>query len=190
MTREDVEEAVGLIKSTIKVLQQCLAGDRNFVPNDIEEAALKVFQTSSLLPEFNEMFWREKHDACAKANKYGGIANFYQSVQEKCQLASNSHKQLIGAGDEYVWVTKPKQGAHVPQTSTTPNTGKCFNCGKPGCVPSACDQPRDEEKIKTKVNAYKKAHPKSGTANGGNEQQKHEGNGGHRHGKREIMVTP
>ena len=76
-----------------------------------------------------------------------------------------------------------QQGGHVTLTSATPTTRKCFNCGKPGCIPSTCNQPHDKEKIKRNAEAYKKPHPKSGTANGGNEQKKQESNGGYRRGK-------
>ena len=56
---EDVEDAVGTIKATIKVLTQCSTDVRNFVPDDIEVSVLQIFQTSSL-DEFNEIFRREK----------------------------------------------------------------------------------------------------------------------------------
>ncbi|MGL5936996.1 MAG: hypothetical protein ACRCZI_15400, partial [Cetobacterium sp.] len=39
---------------------------------------------------------------------------------------------------------------------------KCFNCGKAGCIPSTCDKPRDEERIKRAAEAYKKNLAKSG----------------------------
>ena len=45
--REDVEETVSMIKATINVLMQCSTDERNFVPDDIEVSALKLFQTSS-----------------------------------------------------------------------------------------------------------------------------------------------
>jgi hypothetical protein len=181
MQEEDMEEAVGMIKSTIKMLNQCSTNERNFVPDDIEVLVLKVFQTA-LLDEFNEIFRHAERDARARANKYGGIVH-YLYVQEMCQLASNAFKQLTDPGEEYKWVSKPKQGGHVTQTSVSPSTRKCFNCGKPGCIPSTCNQPHDDEKIKRNAEAWKKNHPpKSGTANGGTVQKRCEGPGGCRGG--------
>jgi hypothetical protein len=177
MPGEDVDETVIMIRTTIKVPIQCSTDERNFVPDDIEVLVLKVSQTSSL-KEFNEIFEREERDARAKADKYGGIAH-YPSVQETCQLASNTYKRLFGPGQEYQWVSKPKQGAHVTQTGVTPSAHKCFNCGKVGCTPSTCDQPCDEVKIKRNAEAWRKDHPlKSDTV-----QKKREGPGGCRRGE-------
>ena len=176
MPGEDVEEAVSMIKATIKVLVQCSTDVRNFVPDDIEVLVLKVFQTSSL-KEFNEIFEREERDARAKADKYGGLAS-YPSVQETCQLASNTFKRLCGPGSDYKWVSKAKQGALVTHT-TGSGDRKCFNCGKVGCIPSTCDQPRDEARIKKAAEAWRKEHPlKADTV-----QKKRDGPGGRRRGK-------
>jgi hypothetical protein len=76
-------------------------------------------------------------------------------------------------------VSTPKQGAHVTQTGATPSTRKCFICGKVGCMPSTCDQPCDEAKIKRNAEAWRKDHPlKSDTV-----QKKREEPGGRRCGK-------
>ena len=126
---EDVEEAVGTVKATLKVLTQCSTDVRNFVPDDIEVSVLQIFQTSSL-DEFNEIFRREEMNARAIADKHGGIP-LYPTVQETCQQASNAYRHLTGPGDGYKWVKKPKQGVHFTHNGPT-NARKCFNCGKPG----------------------------------------------------------
>ena len=84
------------------------------------------------------------------------------SVQETCQQASNAYRHLTGPGEAYKWVKKPKQGVHFTPNGPT-SARKCFNCGKPGCIPSTCDQPRDEERIKRAAEVYKKNLTKSGT---------------------------
>ena len=56
---------------------------------------------------------------------------------------------------------KPKQGVHFTPSGPT-SARKCFNCGKPGCIPSTCDQPRNEERIKRAAKSYKKNLTKSG----------------------------
>ena len=171
---EDVEEAVGTIKATLKVLTQCSTDVRNFVPDDIEVSVLQIFQTSSL-DEFNEIFRRKEMNARAIADKPGGIP-LYPTVQETCQQASNTYRHLTGPGDGYKWVKKPKQGVHFTPNGPT-NARKCFNCGEPGCTPSTCDQPRDEERIKQAVEAYKKSlSNKPGAATGDNTQKSHDGN--------------
>jgi hypothetical protein len=131
-----------------------------------------------LLKEFNGIFERKERDTRAKADKYGDIVH-YPFVQEMCQLTSNTYKQFCSPGEEYQWVNKPKQGAHVTQTGATPSAHKCFNFGKVGCIPSTYDQPRDEAKIKRNAEAWRKDHQlKSNT-----EQKKREGPGGRRCGK-------
>jgi hypothetical protein len=105
-----------------------------------------------------------------------------------CQQASNTYRYLTGPGDGYKWLKKPKQGVYFTPASTNTSTRKCYNCGKPGCIPSTCDQPRDEERIKRAAEAHKKSlRNKSGAANGGNNQKLHDGNnsGRRRRGKEE-----
>jgi hypothetical protein len=62
---EDIEEAVGTIKATIKVLTQCSTNVQNFVPDEIEVSALQIFQTSSL-DKFNEVFRCEEMNALVR----------------------------------------------------------------------------------------------------------------------------
>ena len=177
MPGEDVDEAVSMIRATIKVLIQCSTDVRNFVPDDIEVLVLKVFQTLSL-KEFNEIFECEECDARAKADEFGGLAS-YPSVQETCQLASNTYKRFSGPGEDCRWVSKAKQGALVTHTGTASGNRKCFNCGEVGCIPSTCDQPHDEARIKKAAEAWQKEHPlKSDTM-----QKKRDAPGGRRRGK-------
>jgi hypothetical protein len=90
MPGENVEEKINLIRSSRKLLQQCSTDDKNFVPDDTEETALKVFQMSSL-DEFNEIFHCEEHIARTGADQLGGMPDC-PPVQETCSLALNSHR--------------------------------------------------------------------------------------------------
>jgi hypothetical protein len=163
---ENVEDAVSLIKSTVKVLLQCSTDIRNHLPDDFPETVLKVFQTSSS-PAFNQVFAFEESTARHEADKFGGVAH-YPTVTQTCTLALNTYKRFTGPGDEYTWVKAPQQGSAFSYSDRAKPSGagpsplrKCFNCGKPNCIPSTCSEPFDADRIKKNSELYRARNPSS-----------------------------
>ena len=150
---ENVEEAVSLIKSTHKVLTQCSTVERQYVPDDFSETILKVFQTSSQ-PAFNRVFETEESNARHKADSCGAIAKC-PTYLKTCTLALNTYRRMTVPGDEYTWCAPTVQGsAFLNHTKR-----RCFNCGKPGCIPSTCSQTLDPERIKKNRDLWQKNNP-------------------------------
>jgi len=179
---EDVEAAVSIIKATHKVLKQCSTSERNFVPENIEELVLRVFQTTSS-DVFNDTFKYEEQQGRREADKFGGIAKF-SSVSELCSLAINTYRRLTGPGEDYKWVcassktsafnagvkTRSYDGAggnsggkEPPKPHGKSSDGPpCYNCGKHGCKPSICEMPKNQDRIDAAKAIYDKSKEKSG----------------------------
>ena len=178
---ENVDEAVEIILAVKDIFEQCSLGGTNWVPRDLDETGVKIFQTSSCA-EFNEIFQREEFQARAAADKYNSTAKFPSLIKETCALAKNSYKRLTSPTADRKWVQADKQGAaynystpSVPKTpasseksdSSDRSKNPCWNCGVLGCIPSKCPKPRDEARIKKNKEAYmKKKKARSGDRRG------------------------
>ena len=165
---ENVDEAVSLIKSALRVLEQCSTEIRNYVPDDLPLYVLRVFQTSTQ-PRFNEIFAREEHDARTAADKHGGRPK-YPSVPVTLTLATNSHNRFTGPGDDYEWCKPVAQGSAFQAVAPggTRSTNRCFNCNQEGCYPKICKLPLDQERIAKNRERYLATKKNSrGHGNGG-----------------------
>lgn len=158
---ENVDEAVSLIKSTVYALKQCSTDVRNYVPDDLRETVLKVFQTSSN-PDFNEQFKCEEREARHKADKYGGIAK-YPSISETCSLATNAYKRYTGPGEEYSWVQPTKTGSAFLNSMTFANNGQvkkwCFNCGDEDHTSNECRKEKDLDEQARQKAKHQRMYP-------------------------------
>ena len=62
---------------------------------------------------------------------------------------------MTGPGDECTWCAPAVQGSAF----LNHNERRCFNCGKPGCIPSTCSQTLDPERIKKNRDLWQKNNP-------------------------------
>jgi hypothetical protein len=65
---------------------------------------------------------------------------------------------VVFLGVEFYHVLNQGNEWNVPKghkfSAVAPGKRKCFNCGKPGCTPSTCNQPLDQERIKRNKKEY------------------------------------
>ena len=190
---ENVEEAIGLLKSINTILSQCSTDTNDYVPQDFDEQLLKIFQTTSV-EDFNSVFDFELKQARHKADKFGGKAVF-PTKEQTFELATNTYQRLTGPGDDYKWCQPTKQGAAFTYRlqGNPDDEPPCYNCGTYGCTPSICQEPLDPDRIKRNREAARKkaaeksrTRPRSGKSN--SNQQRNPNNGGR--GKKDEQGRP
>ena len=155
---EDVEKAVGLIKSTLRALRNASTDARSFVPMDFTKTVMTVLQTTSV-PEFNDTFKRKTNQILTLADE-DGVLPIWPDASSVLKLALNTYKRykFDGTWDGPMRKSKalliaqpsPKPPStsykpRDPQQNVTSNI-TCWGCGGPHHLDD-CPHPRDEAKI-------------------------------------------
>lgn len=155
---EDVDIAVSLVKSTYSALKSASTQERNFVPDDLPNTVLEVFQTTSV-PEFNSVFQREQQIVRTEADKVGGLPK-WPTIQQLTSLATNTYSRLKHSN---AWDVPDAAKAKAlvssssdptPQSSKPRPKYKCFNCGSEDHLLSDCPKPKDQAKIESNKKSF------------------------------------
>ena len=93
ITGEDVETAVSFIRSTYDALESASTVEHNYVPDDLAQTVLKVFQTSSV-PSFNKVFKDDEDQVLKIADKTGRRPE-WPAINETLNLATNTYSRLV-----------------------------------------------------------------------------------------------
>ena len=161
---EDVEQVVGLIESTHRVLKCSSTKSRACVPQDFSKTVLQVCQTSSV-PEFDSTFARWQMELQMTADRTG-THPVWPSASEVNALATNSHRRLKSAGAWDDAVKNPSGACPaqcLPVTASSPGevTLKCWNCGGDHHL-EHCPDEHDDAKIEANRDKFHKStgrHP-------------------------------
>lgn len=155
---EDVDLAVGRIKSAYNILSSASTPDHCYIPDDFPKTVLTVLQTSSV-PEFNHAFKAELDEIQRQSDKFGGLPQ-WPTVSELTTLATNTYQRLLNANQWHVAATTKSKGYNVtPRTGPSSSNSRkvaCFNCGSPDHLAPDCPQPRDEAKITANREKYQR----------------------------------
>jgi len=182
---EDVEVAVSMVKSTAAALLSASRPEKSFVPDDLSETVLKIFQTTSV-PDFNVIFKdvakKVQLDADSKM-----LLPVWPTVTTITNLAQRTYLRMKAEGSWKV-PDPPKNAAFVGGTERQ-FTLSCFNCGRPGHVAGDCKEPRDESKIAKARAEFMAKHPRKPRADKQGGGRGSRGRGSGRDNKQRTRIT-
>ena len=153
---EDVEQAIRLLKSTLRALKNASTEDRSHAPLDFVKTIFRVLQTSSVA-EFNAVFRDQLRVIQTKADM-DGVSPIWPDASRVLALANNTYQRLKHSG-QWDGVLKrsqahaavpsgPRVSRHVDCSKPPPPGYICFNCGGHHWL-IRCEKPLVQARIET-----------------------------------------
>lgn len=147
---EDVELATNIIKSSVAALKGASRPEKSFLPDDLSELILKIYQTTSVA-SFNLIFAEERKRIFVEADK-ANLLPVWPSTKEITSLAIRSYLRMMADG---TWTAPAPKKAAFPAVIGERPPPTCFNCGEVGHLAPDCPHERNEAKFKANAEAHR-----------------------------------